>query len=41
MSKTVAERLALAVSIAVVLGAGWFWYEQLGDVLETLALAYG
>ena len=41
MSKTVIERLALAVSVGVLLVGGWFWYQQLGDVLETLRLAYG
>ncbi|MFK7915525.1 MAG: hypothetical protein AB8B93_16535 [Pseudomonadales bacterium] len=41
MSKTMLERVALVVSVAVIGAAGWFWYLQLGDVLETLRLAYG
>lgn len=32
------ERMALAVSVAVILSALWFWAGQVGDVRETLAL---
>lgn len=41
MSKSMNERLALLASIVVIVAVGWFWFEQLGDVLETLRLAYG
>ncbi len=35
------ERVAALASVAILLAAGWFWSEQIKDVLETLALAYG
>ncbi len=41
MRKSVLEKLALMVSAAVIISAAWFWTAQVGDVLETLRLAYG
>ena len=41
MSKTLLERIALAISVFVLLCAAWFWSDQINDVLETLKLAYG
>lgn len=35
------ERLALAGSVLIISAAVWFWTLQVGDVLETLRLAYG
>jgi hypothetical protein len=34
-------RLAIACALLILGGLGWFWTEQLLEVLETLALAYG
>jgi hypothetical protein len=39
-NKTLIERLAIACGIAIIIAASWFWNEQVGDVLETLRLAY-
>jgi hypothetical protein len=41
MSKSILEKIATAVSAAVIVSAVWFWILQIGDVLETLKLAYG
>jgi hypothetical protein len=39
MSKSMLERLAFVVSVAVLVGAVLFWCGQVGDVVETLRLA--
>ena len=39
MSKTMLEKLAFVVSVAVLAAAVVFWCGQVGDVLETLRLA--
>lgn len=41
MSKGLLEKLALTTSVLVLIAAVWFWTLQVGDVLETLRLAYG
>jgi len=41
MSKSILEKIATTVSTAVIVCAIWFWILQIGDVLETLKLAYG
>ena len=41
MSRAILEKIATTVSTAVIIGAVWFWILQIGDVLETLKLAYG
>jgi len=41
MSKSLLEKLALFASGLVFVAAAWFWTAQIGDVLETLRLAYG
>ena len=41
MSKSNLEKLALLTSTAVLIAGVWFWSLQIGDVLETLKLAYG
>jgi hypothetical protein len=35
------EKIALGVSGAIVLAAVVYWIVQIGDVIETLKLAYG
>lgn len=40
MSK-IRQRIALGVSLAILVAAAWFWVLQVGDVLETLEMAYG
>lgn len=39
--KTLLEMIALFAASLVLVVAVWFWSGQIGDVLETLALAYG
>jgi hypothetical protein len=39
MSKTVLERLAFVVSVAVLVAAVVFWCGQVADVVATLRLA--
>lgn len=41
MSKSTLEKVALVTSSLVLVAAIWFWSLQVGDVLETLKLAYG
>jgi len=41
MSQSLLEKLALMTSVAVIAGGTWFWVLMIGDVLETLRLAYG
>jgi hypothetical protein len=38
---TAREKIALAVSAAIVLGSIISWVMQIGDVMETLKAAYG
>jgi hypothetical protein len=38
---TTREKIALAVSAAIVLGSIVYWLMQVGDVMETLKAAYG
>ncbi|MGI9328880.1 MAG: hypothetical protein ACR2PZ_26930 [Pseudomonadales bacterium] len=35
------ERVTVVAALLVLAAAVWFWSEQIADVLETLALAYG
>lgn len=39
--QAVLEKLAVVAAVIVIVTAGWFWSAQIGDVLETLKLAYG
>ncbi len=39
MNKGVLDKLARVLSILVIGVAIWFWYGQLGDVLELLEMA--
>ena len=41
MSKTVLERLAIALSVLFIGVIVIFWLAQVNDVMETLCLAYG
>jgi len=41
MSRSTLEKIALVTSSGVLIAATWFWALQIGDVLETLKLAYG
>lgn len=41
MQTATREKIALVCSIGVLALAAWFWSEQIQDVLELLALAYG
>jgi hypothetical protein len=41
VSKATLEKFALAISSLVLVTAVWFWSQQIGNVLETLKLAYG
>ena len=41
MNKTTLEKIALLLSSVVIVVAILFWFAQVGDVMETLCLAYG
>ena len=41
MSRASYEKIALAVSAVILGSAGWFWWGQLMEVFELLALAAG
>ena len=41
MNKTTLEKIALLLSSLVIVVAILFWFTQVGDVMETLCLAYG
>ena len=41
MSKTGLERLAIGLSVLLIGIIAIFWLTQVGDVMETLCLAYG
>ena len=41
MNKPILEKLAIVFSLVVVVVAILFWVAQIGDVMETLCLAYG
>ena len=41
VSRRVREIVAYVGSAAILVAAGWFWWGQLQDVLELLALAAG
>ena len=41
MSKNALERLSVVLSILVIVAAVIFWTAQVGDVMDTLCLAYG
>ena len=41
VNKAILEKLAIVLSLVVVVVAMLFWVAQVGDVLETLCLAYG
>ena len=41
MSKQVLEKIAISFSVLVIGSAVWFWILQVGDMLDTLRLAYG
>lgn len=41
MSKSTLEKIALVTSSFVLVAAIWFWSLEIGDVLDTLKLAYG
>ena len=41
MNKATLEKVAILLSIMVVVVAILFWLAQVGDVMETLCLAYG
>lgn len=41
MSRSLLEKLALLSSVVIIGGGVWFWILMIGDVLETLRLAYG
>ena len=41
MNKTTLEKIAVLLSSVVIVVAILFWFAQVGDVMETLCLAYG
>ena len=41
MNKTTLEKIAVFLSSVVIVVAIIFWFAQVGDVMETLCLAYG
>ena len=41
MNKTTLEKIAVFLSSVVIVVAILFWFAQVGDVMETLCLAYG
>ena len=41
VNKAILEKVAILLSVVVVVVAILFWVAQVGDVLETLCLAYG
>ena len=41
MNKTTLEKIAVLLSSVVIVVAIIFWFAQVGDVMETLCLAYG
>ncbi len=41
MNKTTLEKIAVLLSSVVIIVAILFWFAQVGDVMETLCLAYG
>ena len=41
VNKAILEKLAIVLSVVVVVVAILFWLAQIGDVMETLCLAYG
>ena len=41
MNKPILEKLAIVLSLVVAIVAILFWVAQIGDVMETLCLAYG
>ncbi len=41
MSKEHLEKIALAVSVVVILTGIWFWSGQVVEVIELLKMAYG
>lgn len=41
VNKTTLEKIAVFLSSVVILVAILFWFAQVGDVMETLCLAYG
>jgi hypothetical protein len=41
MSQSLLEKLAVMTSVAVIVGGIWFWILMIGNVLDTLRLAYG
>ena len=41
MNKTTLEKIAVLLSSVVIVIAILFWFAQVGDVMETLCLAYG
>ncbi|MCZ6640414.1 MAG: hypothetical protein O7F71_02470 [Gammaproteobacteria bacterium] len=41
MSQATLEKIAAALSVAVIVAAVWFYWVQILDVLELLEMAYG
>lgn len=41
MSQNIKEKIALVVSVGIILTATWFWFGQLQSVLDLLEMAYG
>ena len=41
MNKTTLEKIAVLLSSVLIVAAILFWFAQVGDVMETLCLAYG
>ncbi len=41
MNQAMLEKIAIALSVLVIVSAVWFYSVQIMDVLELLELAYG
>ena len=41
MNQAMLEKIAIALSVLVIVSAVWFYWVQIIDVLELLELAYG
>ena len=41
MSQSTLEKIAVGLSVVVIVAAVWFYWVQILDVLELLEMAYG